>query len=339
MQPITGAIRHYAWGSRRVIAAYQGRPVPSPEPEAELWFGTHPSAPSTVEGGGPVPGPLPYLLKLLAAAEPLSLQAHPDAARARERFAAGDPNYTDPAAKPELLVAVDEFEALCGFADPARTAGRLRRWGVLPALVDVLDRSADPLRDAVALLLDWPAADRAAAVASVAAADPLSARLAADYPDDPGVLVALLLNHVRLAAGQAIFMPAGNLHCYLRGTGIEIMAASDNVLRGGLTPKRVDVPELLAVLRYEVLADPVVAPVNVSPGVVTWPVPVPDFALHRATVDGRPVPLDVPDASIALCLVGEVTVDTLRLTHGHAAYGRPRTVAGHGTVYVASPGT
>jgi mannose-6-phosphate isomerase len=158
----------------------------------------------------------------------------------------------------------------------------------------------------------------------------------------------LLLHHVRLAPGEAIWMPAGNLHAYLRGTGVEIMAASDNVLRGGLTPKRVDVDELLKVLRFEVLDQPVVPPVEVGPGVVTWPVPVDDFALHRVLVDaGAPeVRLALPGPRVVLCRAGKLLVDdgvgTVTLGPGQAAIGTaaggPLVVGGAGEAYVATCG-
>jgi mannose-6-phosphate isomerase len=281
---------------------------------------------------------LPFLLKVLAAAEPLSLQAHPDAVQARAGYAAGNVNYVDPYHKPELLVAVDEFEALCGFRSPVASAQRLASLGI-PALKPVVDLlTADRLRAAVTGLLAWPGSEL---VDAVAAADPLAARLAQRYPGDPGVIVALLLNHVVLEPGQAIWMPAGNLHAYLRGTGIEVMAASDNVLRGGLTPKRVDVPELSRVLRFEVLEEPVVPAVPVSPGVLTWPAPVGEFALYR--VDG-PAELEVSGPRIAICLRGPVTVAdreaALTLASGEAGFSPasagPLRFSGKGEVYVAT---
>jgi mannose-6-phosphate isomerase len=162
------------------------------------------------------------------------------------------------------------------------------------------------------------------------------------------VVVALLLNHVTLAPGEAIWMPAGNLHAYLRGCGVEIMAASDNVLRGGLTRKHVDVPELLRVLRYEVLADPVLAPVRVADGVVTWPVPVADFALHGVRLDDgvRLARLALPGPRVVLCVDGEVEADdgrgAVRIRSGQAAVGAaeagPLTLTGSGEAYVASVG-
>ncbi|MFI7647108.1 mannose-6-phosphate isomerase, class I [Micromonospora sp. NPDC049460] len=385
MELLYGPIRDYAWGSRSAIAQLQGRPVPSDGPEAELWLGAHPGGPATVDrdGGrvdltdlllaepdhwlgervvGRFGTRLPFLLKVLAADAPLSLQAHPDAEQARAGHAAdagrpdGQRNYVDPYHKPELLVALSPMEALCGFRDPVASAEALAGFGV-PALEPVLAAlrtGPSGLRDAVRLLLTWPADERDAlvrAASSAAVAGPdaeLARELAAAYPGDPGVLVAMLLNRVRLAPGEAIWMPAGNLHAYLRGTGVEIMAASDNVLRGGLTPKRVDVDELLRVLRFEVLRDPVVPALEVDPGVVTWPVPVDDFALHRVTVGAAlpAVTLSVPGPRVVLCGAGELSVDdgtgAVTLGRGQAAVGTaaagPLRVAGGGEAYVASCG-
>ncbi|WBB88758.1 mannose-6-phosphate isomerase, class I [Verrucosispora sp. WMMC514] len=383
MEPLHGPIKDYAWGSRSAIAELQGRPVPSAAPEAELWLGAHPGAPAAVErDGGRIPLTevlaaepvqwlgrpvldrfglrLPFLLKVLAAAAPLSLQAHPDAEQARVGHAAeqarsgGHRNYVDPFHKPELLVALGPMEALCGFRDPADSARALAALGV-PQLRPVLDAlAAGPvgLAEAVRRLLEWPTAERAGLVAAARAAQgpdaDLVARLAEAYPADPGVLVALLLNRVRLAAGEAIWMPAGNLHAYLWGTGVEVMAASDNVLRGGLTPKHVDVAELLRVLRFEVLDRPVVAPQEVADGVLTWPVPVDDFALHRVTVGGgrREVTLAVPGPRVVLCTDGRVTVTDgvapVTLGSGRAAVGPAvggsLTVTGAGETYIASTG-
>ncbi|MEH0845274.1 mannose-6-phosphate isomerase, class I [Micromonospora sp. CPCC 205711] len=386
MELLYGPIRDYAWGSRSAIAELQGRPVPSDGPEAELWLGAHPGAPATVDRDGDRvslvdllaadPGHwlgervldrfgarLPFLLKVLAADAPLSLQAHPDAAQARAGYAAdadrtdGRRNYVDPYHKPELLVALSPMAALCGFRDPAVSAEVLAGFGV-PALgpvVDALRTGPAGLREAVRLLLTWPAAERTGLVAAVVAAPvaggdaELARALAEAYPDDPGVLVALLLHHVRLAPGEAIWMPAGNLHAYLRGTGVEIMAASDNVLRGGFTPKHVDVGELLRVLRFEVLDDPVVRPEPVAPGVVRWPVPIEDFALHRVTV-GTATPsvrLALAGPRVVLCLGGTLTVDDgagpVTLATGQAAIGaataEPLVFAGAGEAYVATCGT
>jgi mannose-6-phosphate isomerase len=217
-------------------------------------------------------------------------------------------------------VAVSEFEALCGFREPKLAAGLIEALAV-PRLdpVVALLRGGD-LRAAVAALLDWPEQERADLVKAVATAAGrrsgddaygVVVRLAGHYPDDVGVVVTLLLNHVRLRPGEAIWMPAGNLHAYLRGAGVEVMATSDNVLRGGLTPKRVDVPELLRVLRFTPLTDPLVRREEVAPGVVSWPVPAAEFRLFRADLGG-----DVPAVELRLagprtvfCLDGDVVAD------------------------------
>jgi mannose-6-phosphate isomerase len=179
----------------------------------------------------------------------------------------------------------------------------------------------------------------------------LAARLAGHYPGDPGVLVALLLNHVRLRPGQAIWMPAGNLHAYLRGTGVELMAASDNVLRGGLTPKRVDVDELLRVLVFEVLDDPILPATPVAPGVETWAVPVRDFILYAVDLDGTRPPVEVPahGARIVVTVAGDVFVGEsvdgtpIDVPAGSAAYAPASAghikLAGTGRAFVAAART
>lgn len=388
MELLYGPIRNYAWGSRSVLAELQRRPVPSDGPEAELWLGAHPGAPATVcrdgvrvcltdllaaeprhwlgdEVTGRFGARLPFLLKVLAAEAPLSLQAHPDAEQARLGYAAdrarvdGVRNYVDPHHKPEMLVALSPFEALCGFRDPTELAEVFAVFDVpaLDPVIAALRTGTSGLREAVRLLLTYPAAERARLVEAVVVAEvagvavpsaALARRLAARYPADPGVLVALLLNHVELAPGEAIWMPAGNLHAYLRGVGVEIMAASDNVLRGGLTAKHVDVDELLRVLRFEVLDDPVVAARAVAPGVATWPVPIDDFALHRVTVDTAvpTVRLAVPGPRVVFCRSGKLSLDdglgAVTLGPGQAAVGTavagPLAVVGEGEAYVATAG-
>ncbi|MFI5890819.1 mannose-6-phosphate isomerase, class I [Actinoplanes sp. NPDC051513] len=377
--PLTGVIRPYAWGSHTAIAELQGRPSPTEAPEAELWLGAHPDDPSTVGGaagdvslstliaGSPKDqlgeqvmaefGPrLPFLLKVLAAGAPLSLQAHPDRAYAREAFARqqADPslprNYTDANHKPEMLVALTPFEALCGFRAPGQAADTLESLAI-PSLEPVIKSLRDgDLRSAVEALLTWPEDDRNALTAAVreSGVSELAAGLADRYPGDPGVLVALLLNHVRLQPGEAIWMPAGNLHAYVKGLGVELMAASDNVLRGGLTPKRVDVAELLKVLRFEVLDDPVLKSAEVAPGILTWPVPIPDFVLYRLDLDGAGPPLEVPAEGprIILATSGDLfageSVDgtPIELTRGDAAFAPASAgkikLAGTGQAFVAA---
>lgn len=384
MRLLTNPVREYAWGSDEAIARLQGRPVPAAGPEAELWMGAHPTAPSRVAATGqPLPdliataalatlgapvverfGPrLPYLLKVLAAARALSLQVHPDLAQAQQGFAtelaAGSSrNYVDPNHKPELLVALEPFEALCGFRAPEASAEDLAALGVsalapVVAALSSSDGEGVRLRRAVNLLLAWPAAERSDLVKAVAVAarergPALAVTLAEQHPADPGVVLALLLNHVRLQPDQAIYMPAGNLHSYLRGVGVEIMAASDNVLRCGLTPKHVDADETVRILRYEVLASPVVTATVIEPGLATWPVPVPDFALVKAepAVAGGPVVLPGAGPRIVACVRGTAALRgadaELALASGGAVFvaadEAPVTVAGDAVVFQASPG-
>lgn len=258
--PVRGRVQHYAWGDERFLPELLGL-APDGRPWAELWLGTHPGGPSELTDGTPLAartGVLPYLLKVLAAARPLSLQAHPDATQARAGFEAG--RYVDDQPKAELLCAVTEFEAFCGFRPVAATLALLDAVGAHELAVVV---RSDGLRSAVEQL--YRGSIDATTVVRVCADAPEPEAgwvrtLADTYPGDPSVAVTLLLNHVVLRPGEAIRLTAGNLHAYLRGAGIELMQASDNVVRGGLTTKPVDVDDLLAIVDIEPLADPVVAP-------------------------------------------------------------------------------
>ncbi|MDN3240320.1 mannose-6-phosphate isomerase, class I [Glycomyces tritici] len=381
MQGLYGVIRNYAWGSQVDIAQLQGREVPADLPEAEEWLGAHHSAPSTLHDGRPLDdaiasapaemlgrraldrfGPkLPFLLKLLAAGKPLSLQAHPNLRQAnsghqREMRIGIDMayrNYVDDNHKPELLVALTEFRAMCGFRDPLAAAADIEALGV-PELAALCATLRDPkagLRRAVPDLLGLgreecrgiidAAAKAAAELATADAADLVN--LARSYPDDPGVLVSLLLNHITLQPGEAVYMPAGNLHAYLKGFGVEIMAASDNVLRGGLTNKRVDVPELLRVLDFNAIDEPRAIAEDAGP-VRSWPVPIEDFALRRVELTGDPVRIEVDGPRICLSTGGSVTVaddqGEVALSPGRAAFSPgtagPVTASGNGELFIAS---
>lgn len=340
--------------------------MPSDHPEAEIWLGAHPADSAHVvhdSGSTPLlavidgdPGAqlgssaeqyesrLPYLLKLLAAEEPLSLQAHPSSSQAREGFArenaAGVPidspvrNYRDPNHKPELIVALSQFEALAGFRRPAETvelldalavsalggyrsllaaqpdASGLRTvftsWITLPgqALDDILPAVAQGCID----YLSGPARTDGGRFAAEAKT---LLELGESYPGDAGVLAALLLNRVTLSPGQGLYLDAGNLHAYLRGTGVEIMANSDNVLRGGLTPKHVDVPELLRVLDFEPAEISAITPGDDDRPTYLYPTPAPEFALSRTAVSaGETVRISGSGPRILLCTSGTVVAGT-----------------------------
>ncbi|WP_369202957.1 mannose-6-phosphate isomerase, class I [Streptomyces sp. PU-14G] len=349
MDRLENTVRPYAWGSTTALPALFGE-APTGEPQAELWMGAHPGAPSRVErGAGPQPlseviaaaperelgvrsvetyGPrLPFLLKLLAAGSPLSLQVHPDSAQAAaghaEEEARGVPldaphrNYKDANHKPELVCALTPFEGLCGFRHPQEAATLLESLGVdgLKPYADILRAhpETEALREVLTALLTADKDEMAATVAAAAEAAAEStahavyADIARHYPGDPGVLAAMLLNHVVLRPGEALFLAAGVPHAYLSGLGVEIMANSDNVLRCGLTPKHVDVPELLRIVRFEPTDPGVLRPeADESTGEEVYETPAGEFRLSRfALVPGAaPHALHAPAAQILLCTEG-----------------------------------
>jgi len=380
---LRGAVRTYAWGSRTAIAEFTGRPTPTPHPEAELWFGAHPGDPAWLETeagerslldalaadpegqlGAAVcerfGDTLPFLVKVLAADEPLSLQAHPSAQQAAEGFEReerlGIPitsptrNYRDRCHKPELLVALNQFEALAGFREPARTVELMKALAVsdLDPFVDLLSGQpeADGLRALFTTWITAPQPDLDVLVPAViegaihyirSGATEFAAEmkdileLGERYPGDAGVLAALLLNRISLRAGEAIFLPAGNLHTYLRGMGVEVMANSDNVLRGGLTPKHVDVPELLRVLDFRPAAEASLRAGTWREGPeLIYGTPATEFAVSCLRIEGEHVGHEIDTVvrhegpQILLCTGGAMLVhaksSSLTVDRGRAAW-------------------
>lgn len=383
MHLLRGAVRTYAWGSRTDIAEFTGRPSPTAHPEAELWFGAHPGDPAMLETedgerslldalradpegqlGAAVCArfgdTLPFLVKVLAADEPLSLQAHPSAEQAVEGFerenrlgipvSAPDRNYRDPSHKPELIVALGEFEALAGFRPAAGTIELMRALGVtdLDPYVNLLSGQpdADGLRALFTTWITAPQPDLDVLVPAVidgaihyvcsgrtefAAEARTVLELGERYPGDAGVLASLLLNRITLNPGEGIYLPAGNLHTYLNGVGVEVMANSDNVLRGGLTPKHVDVPELLRVLDFTPAHDVVVRPEEAEDGIESvYHTPAPEFAVSVVHIDGDRIghEIDAPTRhdgpQILLCTEGSTVVHakggSVTLDRGSAAW-------------------
>lgn len=348
MRAIRGTAQHYAWGDPAAIPELLGV-VADGQPWAEWWLGTHPGAPSMLLDGTPLSatsGDLPYLLKLLAAAEPLSLQTHPDTATAEAGFAreqaagiALDDSqriYRDPFAKPELLCALTPFDALCGFRPVAASDALLRGLGAV-SFADSLAR--DGLAVVVTGLYRGTLDARPVVAACAGQRSPeaeLVTRLEAMYPGDASVAVTLLLNRVHLQPGEAIFLGPGNLHAYVHGIGVEIMGASDNVVRGGLTRKHVDVEELLSVLRFAALTDPVVRPVEQQPGRWRYPTPGAPFELWRFEIDEL-MPHTAEGRELLLCTDGDCAL----LARGQAGYlspGETVVLDGPATVFrVAEP--
>jgi mannose-6-phosphate isomerase len=409
MDLLRPVVRPYAWGSRTAIAELQGRPVPAAGPEAELWMGAHPSAPSGVARDpatldaviaaapdrelGPqcaatFGGRLPFLLKVLSADKALSIQVHPTRAQAeagyqaenRRGLAPDDParNYVDDWPKPELLYALTPFEVLAGLRTPADAADLLRALAVdqLGPLAGELSAatSEQAMAGALASVLEWPEPSRAGLVADVvvacsklAASGPAASgsaasgfevsryadacaaavRVAADHPDDLGIVALLLMRHAVLQPGQAVFMPAGGLHAYLRGTGIELLANSDNVVRAGLTGKHIDVPELLKLLD-PVVSVPVIAPRVLPDGIAWFDTPAPEFRLYVLRLGGPSVTLPGAGPRILLCLEGACSLrsapgDTLELRRGESCFisavDALIEAAGSARLVLATPGT
>ncbi|MEW5740349.1 MAG: mannose-6-phosphate isomerase, class I [Myxococcota bacterium] len=381
MLRLENPVQPYAWGSLTAIPELLGRAATG-APQAELWLGAHPSAPSQVVGDAGLDaviarapnallgdavvarfGPsLPFLLKVLAAAQPLSLQAHPSLAQAREGFAreeaAGIPraaahrNYKDANHKPELICALGTFHALCGFRKLADSVALFT--GLGEPLGERL--SKEGLRAAFQHVMTLPAADQRALALSVTQACAQrpprgferecawAVRLGNQYPGDVGVVGALLLNLVTLEEGDALFLPAGNLHAYLEGVGVELMANSDNVLRGGLTPKHVDVAELLRVLDFGDGPARVLRPTGAPEAI--YETPAPEFRLSRIDVAG-PVGLPRSGPDILLVTKGEVELscggEVLDLAQGESVFvGADEgalTLDGQGRVFRAAVGT
>jgi len=390
-------VQPYAWGSRTAIAELQGRPAPTAQPEAELWMGAHPSAPSGLDRAGghttldaviaadPVAelgaacarrfgGRLPFLLKVLAADEALSIQVHPSREQAQAGFRAeterglspGDKarNYVDDWPKPELLCALTSFEVLAGMRTAADAAGLLRALAVpeLEPLAAELTAADGPgaLADALGRILTWPAGQGAALVAAVtaacgrlaagdgpyAAACAAIAAIAAGHPGDLGVVAALLLRYVVLRPGQAVFLPAGGLHSYLHGTGIELLANSDNVVRAGLTGKHIDVAELLK-LTDPAVGVPVIAPRVVGDGVSVYDSAAPEFRLYRAELGVAQTALPGDGARVLLCTEGTVELraaagGVLKTGRGESCFVSAAdgsvTASGPAVIFVAASG-
>jgi mannose-6-phosphate isomerase len=392
MYPLDNRVQEYAWGSRTAIAELLGRPSPSPHPQAELWLGAHPSAPSRVERDGrweslleviaSAPedqlgaavvskfGPtLPFLFKVLAAETPLSLQVHPNAEQARAGFEveerahipldASRRQYKDPRHKPELLCSLGPFELLCGFRQVSETARFLKALRIEPLSASVAALEREPTSARLKTLSFWLLSlDQPTRLNLVAATIEAcrqyaesggefarecswAVRIASMYPGDIGVVMGLLLNLVTLETGRAIYLPAGNLHSYLKGVGLEIMANSDNVIRGGLTPKHVDAAELLRVLTFTDAPVPVISPEGEGLERI-YGTPASEFCLSRITLGGsdgfRADQRQGPE--ILLCTEGTFTITSSDGTSRSVPKGTSWFVpAKSGAYFVSGAGT
>ncbi|MFF5789132.1 mannose-6-phosphate isomerase, class I [Streptomyces sp. NPDC012693] len=387
MDLLLNTVQPYDWGSVTALPRLMGTP-PTGEPQAELWMGAHPAAPSRVRradrtlpldrviAADPLAelgaatlrrfGPrLPFLLKLLAADAPLSVQVHPDPAQARAGHAREDAlgvppdaphrTYRDAHHKPEMIVALTRFRGLCGFRAPRQCAdlldaldvpalrpyaGTLRALPETRALAEVFTAF---LRPPVGLVGAVTEAVEAAASRPGPRREELAAyaTVARAHPGDPGLLAALMLRLVVLEPGEALFLGPGIPHAYLSGLGVEIMASSDNVLRCGLTAKHVDVAELLTVVRFTATPTSVLTPRG-EDGEEVYPAPVDDFRLSRFALraDGPARRLAPGSPQILLCVDGEASVDAASddAAAGAVRFGPGRSVYVPATAEVALTG-
>ena len=399
---VRGRVQQYAWGSTDAIPELLGQANPNQEPFAELWLGAHPDLPALVTVGsgeialntltgaaGPVllgqtafeqfDGVFPFLMKILSAAKPLSIQAHPNTEQAESGFARenhadldlDDPqrNYRDDKHKPELLSALDNFYALRGFRsldELDRTVhampeirdlvpnGTLTHDGMVELYVDLMQLSQREVnRRLIPLMQRLRTANRDLEFGK---ADPEYWAIRADDEfsrddhKDRGLFSVFLLNLVHLRPGQGMYLPAGEPHSYLEGMGVEIMANSNNVLRGGLTPKRVDVEELLSVLTFE-CGKPTVLELERDRGSETharYVTPASEFELSRVRLrsGGRQIAGGTHGAELGIVLDGKLNIDSrdgsnLALNRGQSfliPYGIPYVMSAEetATVFIGS---
>ena len=387
-------IQFYAWGSASAIPKLMEKKNPSGKPWAELWMGAHPKAPSLVNSEGrwlslleltrnhphnilgrktakKFGDQLPYLFKVLAAAKPLSIQAHPDLNQAKQGYEREDRlaipldapnrNYKDDNHKPECLCALSEFWALSGFrpvpeiitlmtaACPEGLAKELRHLktatgseGLKTFYSGLMSMAPQKQKQVIAETLQ-----RIDEVSDQDSAYWVK-RLTEAYPTDIGVLSPMFLNLTCLKPGQAIFLPAGELHAYLEGLGIELMANSDNVLRGGLTPKHIDLPELLKVVNFKPRPIQLLNTTISGGNEKIFSNPASEFVLSSITVLKNTAYVSATSRSVEmlLCTNGEAVVEDkgthqqLRMRKGQSviipAVVKSYTIEGRADIYKAA---
>ncbi len=382
MQKLINSVQHYAWGSKNALTELYGVANPDNQPMAELWMGAHPRSSSKVQDaqgnlhslrevieqdkagllGSAVAerfGELPFLFKVLCAAQPLSIQVHPNKQASEIGFAkenaagipldAAERNYKDPNHKPELVFALTPFLAMNAFRPFSEIVSLLQPVaGANQAIAHFLQEpGAERLSQLFASLLNLKGDEKSRALAVLKAAlnsqqgEPWETiRVISEfYPDDSGLFSPLLLNVVKLNPGEAMFLFAETPHAYLQGVALEVMANSDNVLRAGLTPKYIDIPELVANVKFtpKPASDLLTQPVKQASS-LEFPIPVDDFAfsLHDLSTTGSDVAQQ--SAAILFCVEGEAVLskgdETLVLKPGESAFisasESPVTVSGVG---------
>ncbi|WP_019614555.1 mannose-6-phosphate isomerase, class I [Psychromonas ossibalaenae] len=368
---LNNVIQNYAWGSDSSIHSLFNIPNPDQQPQAELWMGAHPNGCSKNQQGtllsqiidqdpAAVLGAytqkryssLPFLLKILAAEKPLSIQVHPSKTMAEQGFKlensqnipvdAPDRNYKDANHKPELVYAVTFYQAMNGFRKIDEIISLFEQ-ADCNTLADALkclkeNPGEQHLQNFFAVIMNLNASDKAQAIEELIKnldtkaqthkakeAFQLVAQFYQDYPGDIGLFSPLMLNIIELAPGEAMFLDAQTPHAYIHGTGIEIMASSDNVLRAGLTPKHIDVDELIKNTKFQPSTfDDLKIQAQCFDHKKVFHVPVDDFnfEVHSVTSEGHDEFVRSPE--ILLCLAGNVTISTaqqsIKLQRGESVF-------------------
>ena len=352
--PLHAQLKHYDWGVPGALSHALGR-EPSGSPEAEIWWGNHPLAEcaiSTPSGFEDLPSwlektktPFPLLVKLLAAEKPLSIQVHPNNTQAESGFdheeAAGIPldaperTYKDCSAKPELIIALsEEFVGLAGFVTGAAVQKRLARWlaaGAPQCLAEEIESVADDPREAARRIVEnlsshngvvleleqWLASiDPSHLEPTTAAEVQLLQQVSSAHPGDAGILFVLLMHHVRLKRGEALFVAESEVHAYLNGVGLEVMLPSDNVIRAGLTPKHKDVQAFLELSDFTQTSGPRLVRPTRNSDLDTYQDFAADFSVHRISFGTQEFSLASPSVCFVesgVSLVGNSEETTLHL--------------------------
>ncbi|MDM6710287.1 mannose-6-phosphate isomerase [Escherichia coli] len=382
MQKLINSVQNYAWGSKTALTELYGMENPSSQPMAELWMGAHPKSSSRVhDAAGDIVslrdviesdkatllgdavakrfGELPFLFKVLCAAQPLSIQVHPNKRNSEIGFAkenaagipmdAAERNYKDPNHKPELVFALTPFLAMNAFREFSEIVSLLQPVaGAHPAIAHFLQQpDAERLSELFASLLNMQGEEKSRALAILKSAldsqqgEPWQTiRLISEfYPEDSGLFSPLLLDVVKLNPGEAMFLFAETPHAYLQGVALEVMANSDNVLRAGLTPKYIDIPELVANVKFEAKPANKLLTQPVKQGAeLDFPIPVDDFAFSLHDLSDKETTISQQSAAILFCVEGDATLckgsQQLQLKPGESAFiaanESPVTVKGHG---------
>jgi len=346
-------IKHYEWGSPYILPQFLGIENSRGIPYAEMWMGTNSGAPSKIRVSNDktedlfrVSGDIPFLLKVIAVEKPLSIQAHPNKEQAVQGFKREEElklhlkspsrNYKDPNHKPEILCALSPFTLMAGFRKPDEIYRSLEEFiTVIPQLKEVFSPMFRALKTNMLEVffrilfyfsrLEIEYITKLVNEVKISGTGGITGQqwqlikdFAVLYPNEIAILSPLYLNYFTLQPGQAVFIPAGILHSYISGFGVELMANSDNVLRCGLTPKYVDIPELMSILTFTSFMPPVVTPDSSS--WFCYQTPCDEFLLALMRADGGEE--FFPEEEPAVCVVteGELLTDGLKFKKGESFF-------------------